>query len=123
MSRLTHLTQDQVLILSEQLLNSVIPSKMPTGEEVKERKLEHWYTLIRSLDLVKALVCNHNYKEQKERDMIRSMSHVLYLLYAYIYIFTLCILNTVMHIYNDLMSHSVSTCSIFVMLCIKHRER
>lgn len=41
MGILTHPTQDQVLILSEQLLNSVIPSKMPTGEELKEKKLEH----------------------------------------------------------------------------------
>lgn len=47
---------------------------MPAGEGLKEKKLEHFSALIRRLQVVKALPCNHNSQEEGEREEIGSTS-------------------------------------------------
>lgn len=47
---------------------------MHAAKKLKEKKQEHRCALIRNLAFVKALVCNHNYQEAGERDVIRSTS-------------------------------------------------
>lgn len=39
---------------------------MSAGEELKEGKLTHWCALIRNLDVIQILMCNHNYQKERE---------------------------------------------------------